>query len=310
MGDDYTDDPPTTGSVAWDARDSDRMLKALQAHDKNWRLPKRSLGLQPDDWKPDLVATGKSALHLHVAGSVGRHWTKRLEGAVSAGYHLTIAAPQSDWLVDADNLIQFAEFDARAVVLKQESKTSWSCREYRSIPLMIAAGNLRLEQAPRKRLGLRLLDKAKQATGSNEKGDRFEDMLALLFSQVSALGFHSCNRVNATEELDLVFGNHAVGWALPASPIVLVSAKNYGEPVGTDAVNDLAQKMANRFGQCSLGFLCVSDELSSKVAPHIQRMSQGDRVIVPLDGRRIRLLLESEDLDKALEDLVIDSITG
>ncbi len=282
--------------------DLDKMVQAIAVSDGRWRGAddEDPIDLGATSWRPHL-RRGDELCHVHVVPRLGEHYRRRIALASKAEKSVIVAGPLAAWYIP-ETLESLNELDVRAALL-DEREGIWHVTEYRSVAHLIAMSGLRLPPPVLKRMGELNLNRAQAATKSAERGDRFEDVLALLFSQVSYFKIFEVNYENETEEIDLVVQNLRVRERnLPLTPIVCISGKNMSETVGVSALSTLEKKMSNRHGQCQLGFLCASGKIATTVDTDILRLSRTDKTIVPLDGAAIATLLaDPQHLDDNVE---------
>lgn len=280
-------------------------LLALTQDDPKWGPAKGILDLGDNlRWKPDLVQPGK-VLHLALTSEVPRVWLRRMRAAASAGYAVTFATTTIDMPVTTLREIQ--QLDARVTRIDL-SRDPPLLVGYRSIADVIAKERLYLEPEALKCLAEDRLISALSATSNSDKGRWYEEALCLVFSQVAWLSVDEHAYRNASEEIDLLIGSHAVGHVagLVGGAIVIATAKNESHATGSQTVKYLKEQMANRKGRCKLGFLCSASTISSDAHKEILRGTQsGDAVIVPVDRAALsRLIASPEDLTTNVERLI------
>jgi hypothetical protein len=289
----------------YSAADLGVMADAIVAADSLWHKTADGdrVNLGTVSWRPDLQR-GSDLCHVHAVPRLGEHWRRRFALADDFGKRVVVAGPTEAWY-SPGTLGTLNALDVRAVLL-EDRQGKWRVQEHRSVAHLVAKAGLRLPAELLKSMGKLNLGRATAAVGSQQRGDRFEDVLALLFSQVSYFRVYDINFENATEEIDLVVQNLRIPErSLPLTPIVCVSGKNVSDSVGVSALATLEKKMANRHGQCELGFLCASGKIANTIDLDILRLSRTDKIIVPLDGQAISELFEDpEDLDDNLEEHV------
>lgn len=287
------------------AEDLERMVDGVARSDRRWRVTVDDdpVSLGSMSWRPHLQRAN-DLCHVHAVERLGEHYRRRIALASTVGKRVVVAAPLSAWYVP-ETVETLNELDVRAALLEYKDGV-WRSSEQRSVAHLIARTGLRLPPTVFRRMGELNLSRARAATANVDRGDRFEDVLGLLFSQVSYFKVYDINYENETEEIDVVVQNLRLPERnLPLTPIVCVSGKNVSETVGVSALSTLEKKMANRHGQCQLGFLCASGKIASTVDTDILRLSRTDKTIVPLDGESIdALLADPENLDDNIEEHV------
>jgi hypothetical protein len=289
-----------------DLKDIEAICAAIQQNNPSWRKPRRSLGLLPKDWTPNLISSDGRACHIHVIEELGEHWIQRIKLAKAAKKGVVIAAPLSCWHFN-ETLIAADELDIEPILVVEDGN-EWRVQAYKSIARLIAHQKLILKPDSLKLLGIRLLERARKARGANPRGRLFEDFLAFLFSQIVDFEVFEQNYNTETEEIDIVLKNRQTnGRAWPSNaPLVLVSGKNKTQSVGATAVTSLESKVDKRRGMCRLGFLCASGSISRDAYTHELRYSTGQNVLTLIDGKSLDKLLSNPDkLTSELEALVI-----
>jgi Holliday junction resolvase-like predicted endonuclease len=154
------------------------------------------------------------------------------------------------------------------------------------------------ESAPQISTGTRLryvelLGNVERATTADSKGRALEELVATLFANVP--GFQIKQRVRTeTEEIDLIVLNAGedTRWKADA-PLILVECKNWSSNCGKDELVVFKEKLANRRGRSSLGFLISWNGFARTVTKELLRGSREDALIVLLSGERIRAAAHS-----------------
>lgn len=145
---------------------------------------------------------------------------------------------------------------------------------------------------------------------SNRKGKALETLVATLFSSIE--GFIEVQRdvQTETEEIDITFRNESKHpmWRRESS-WVLVECKNWSSKrVGKNELVLFKEKLENRYGRCKLGFLVCVDEFAKTVTKEILRSAKTDYLVVLIDGRGLRQLVQSENRNQLLLDFIKDAI--
>jgi hypothetical protein len=214
--------------------------------------------------------------------------------------------------VTLDVLVLMQDLDAQPLLIDFGDDGTATFREFSSVADFVARTGLALSPEGRARLGEALLDRALETTDTYLKGIYFEQVLCLLFSQVSFFDVLEHRYVNDEEELDLVLANQATSphiIDLIRGAIVLVSGKNHKATIGAPAVRDLRGNMAKRRGRCKLGILCAAGELASTASKEQQHATDDPLAAVALiDGAGIRKLLKSHDLDDEVAEYLREAV--
>lgn len=145
-------------------------------------------------------------------------------------------------------------------------------------------------------------------TTSHEKGISLEELLVLIFSSIQ--GFIPSHRVRTqTEEIDISVRNESRDpfWS-KFTPFILVECKNWSTSCGKNEVVLFREKLTNRVGYSKVGFLISMNGFTTTVTKEILRGSQGDYLIVPIDGNNLKELVFSMDRNTLLKKFVEKSV--
>lgn len=295
------DDAVASRDPAFDQSDRAGVIAALV----DWEPVPQPLALDGVSWRPDLQDANGRLLHLHLVPNLCNAWRRRISAAVAGGHDVVVAAPLEYWYSETA-LEALAEAGVAAMVLEQGH--TWAVREHRSVARLIALEGILLEPDLLRRVATALYEDALIEPDTNLKGRKYEEVLGLVLSQTSFFQVVAFNYKNATEEVDVLLKSRRVAdRAIPNAPLVLVSAKNEGDPVGKDALVALVGQIDNRREQCKLGFLCSARKIAKTVATDDIGNRGGDRVVALLDGDRLRAILgNGGDLDDQIEKLIIE----
>jgi len=290
--------------------DRQRALDAIQGLSSSWTVPDTAISFGNIRWCPDLVAPDDQLLHLALTGDIPRALLRRLRAAQDEGHDLTVAL--GSHRVETSTLLDLQELDARIVAVNWDNDPGSAC-SYRSVADWIATERISLTPADLRLLAGARLDAA-LADSTHLKGRLYEEVLCLVFSQVSWLTVDEHAYYNASEEIDLVLGVHAIGQVaeLAKGAVAIATAKNESKPTDSATVKYLKEQMANRKGRCNLGFLCSASTVSGAAKTEILRGSQSsDHVLVPLDLIDLRSLLDdAEHLDQRLQRLISAAVAA
>jgi len=265
-----------------------------------WENPNTALEFGNVRWLPDLVHSNGLLLHLALE-EIDGPWRRRLKAAMADGYKLVIACgPEA---LSLPNLELIQEIDGRLLLLDPADEDV-EIFEYDSVADLVAMHELSLGSEGLNRLADPLFDRALECTDTYRKGLLFEQVLCLLFSQVSYLHVLKHRYINETEEIDIVLGNRATGAlaGVLGSPIVLVSGKNQTKPVGAPDVRALRGNMGNRRGRCSFGVLASARALASTAGKEQTHATDDPtKAVALLSGPTIRRLIASSRLDEEMQ---------
>ncbi|MEY2562668.1 MAG: hypothetical protein QOH88_861 [Verrucomicrobiota bacterium] len=139
------------------------------------------------------------------------------------------------------------------------------------------------------RLGfVELLGKVEHAASADQKGRALEQLVETLLASVP--GFEVKQRIRTeTEEVDLVVLQRGdePRWKRDA-PLLLIECKNWSSRCGKNELVQFKEKLANRRGRSTLGFIVSWNGFAETVTKELLRGSREDMLIVPLTGDQIR----------------------
>jgi hypothetical protein len=271
-----------------------------------WRPGDQAIALREGlRWRPDLVSGEKKVLALSLEGEFPQAMIKRMKSARSSGYDMTVGLGSSR--IEISTLLLLQELDTRILAIDWFDRPRPRISTYRSVADWIASEGIALSPPDLRELaGARL--EAALADPTNVKGRLYEEVLCLVFSQVSWLTVDEHSYKNDSEEIDLVLGVHATGHIaeLAKGPVAIATAKNEAKATGSATVKYLKEQMANRRGRCKLGFLCSASTISDAAGVEILRGSQSsDLVLCRVDLEDLLdLLADPADLDARLQVLI------
>lgn len=138
------------------------------------------------------------------------------------------------------------------------------------------------------------------------KGKALETLVAALLSSIEGFVEVDRNINTETEEIDITFSNesHHPRWQKESS-LILVECKNWlSKRVGKNEFVSFREKIENRFGRCRLGFLVCIEEFAETITKEMLRSSKTDLLVVPIDGEKLRQLVESQNRNQLLLDFL------
>lgn len=137
---------------------------------------------------------------------------------------------------------------------------------------------------------------------SQRKGKALETLIAALFSSVEGFNVIGSNVNTQTEEIDVAIrneSNHPI-WQKEGS-LILVECKNWhSKRVGKNEFVLFKEKIENRAGRCRLGFLICTETFADTVTKEMLRSSKTDLLVVPIDGEKLRQLVQSQNRNQLL----------
>ena len=152
-----------------------------------------------------------------------------------------------------------------------------------------------------------LVDRMRDGT-ANEKGRALEELATRLFNTVP--GFNATgNLFTATEEIDIRIQNTSddAYWR-QESYLLLGECKNWSGKCGKDEFVVFKNKLRNRVGRASCGFLISWNGFTETVSKEMLRGSEGHLLVVPIDGAELRSAVRDGDFAarlKALHDAAV-----
>lgn len=288
--------------------DRARALAAIQGLDRTWHAPSAALSFDGLRWLPHLERKNKCVLHLELTGEISHALERRLRAAHVAEYELTVALGTQN--LNVETLLLLQKLDARLLTFGDEDRFRKVFR-HRSVADWVASARFAVTPNDFARLANERFDMALSGPVST-KGRHFEETLCFVFNQVSWLTVDKHAYRNASEEIDLLLGIHAIGHAaeLAKGAVAVATAKNENKATSSATVKYLKEQMANRKGRCTLGFLCSATNISDNAKSEILRGSQSaDHVIVQLDGTQIQMLIDDAvHIDERMEKLITEAV--
>jgi len=160
--------------------------------------------------------------------------------------------------------------------------------------------------ADRERLIQTKYHEVRTAKNAQNKGKALEELVSALFSSIDGFLCIDCDLNTETEEIDLIYRNcsREPVWKGERN-IILVECKNWiSQRVGKNEFVLFREKMQNRVGRCTLGFLVCVEKFASTITKEMLRGSKRKHLVVPIDGDKLRQLVETEDRSNLLRSFV------
>lgn len=145
-----------------------------------------------------------------------------------------------------------------------------------------------------------LVDTVEKASSTDQRGRSLEELVVRLFESVP--GFAVTSRIRtATEEIDIsVLNDNPDPRFRRESAILLAECKNWSGKCGKNEFVLFKQKIANRSGRCSLGFLISWNGFRSTVTKELLRGSREQVLVIPMTGKEIREAVQDGDFLRVL----------
>lgn len=310
----YTDDADaspsaSTNPLGFDRDDAVKIEEVLLTQQEKWSRPTTTIQVGTKQWLPNLIGKDDSLCHVHLTEELSAPWLSRIRSARQDGRTVVVAAPLPA-LYSSGTLEALASTGCEICLLQSTRNGAWKPRMYRSVLEFIAMEGILLDGDLFTKLGRDAFDSALAARTNHLRGRLFEDLLCLVFSQVPYFKVFAHNYKNRTQEIDVVLRNRSTaGGDIPVCPLVLVSGKNTTDPADVRAFGSLETKMRDRRGQCKVGFLCSARSIASTVGIQELRGSREERVIVLIDGPRLRSLIDAgSGIDEAINRLTVEAM--
>lgn len=143
-----------------------------------------------------------------------------------------------------------------------------------------------------------LVEIVEKAKTSDEKGRSLEELVARVFGTIPGLTVGGRVRTE-TEEIDITILNGSDDPRFKREEaLVLVECKNWSSKCGKNEFVIFKEKLENRKGRCSLGFLVSWNGFKETVTKEMLRSSHERLLVVPMDGAAVR---EAVRTDKYLD---------
>lgn len=145
-----------------------------------------------------------------------------------------------------------------------------------------------------------VMDAVEKASSTDQRGRSLEELVVRLFESVP--GFTVTSRIRtATEEIDIsVLNDNLDPRFRRESAILLVECKNWSGKCGKNEFVLFKQKIGNRSGRCSLGFLVSWNGFARTVTKEMLRDSREQVLVVPITGKQIRAAARDENFLQVL----------
>jgi len=298
-----SDEPSEINEERGNALDDARLKSIIGLVKK--QLPKWRDGaivkLPCGHWRPHLVGPDRrSVLHVHLATRIRPYLATRLKEASKSRRPVHVVL-ELESLYDEETVRLLSACDAQIHVLDGENI---SVAQH----LLTALSDQGVPVSPTVRsfLGDGAWRRRRDGT-SQERGRRFEGLLAFLLSQVADFRVKERNLRGETDELDIVvqIDNHSPRcWHKSGAPFILVEAKNWKERVGQEQVSVFITKVQTKRGAARCGFMFGASGFTSDANTQILKFATQDLVIVLVGPEELANWIAREKSDDYLEDLV------
>lgn len=147
-----------------------------------------------------------------------------------------------------------------------------------------------------------LVDRMREGT-THEKGQTLEELASRLFNSVP--GFAATGHVvTETEEIDIRIqnGSDDPHWR-DESYLLLAECKNWSSTCGKNEFVLFKNKLRNRVGRVSCGFLISWNGFAETVTKEMLRGSENKLLVVPVEGSDLRAAVREKDFPGRLKEL-------
>ena len=266
--------PLTVGlAIQWDKDDSkaeDGSLDLTWASFPNW----------PNKTRKALWNAFAKLLEIKLGGLGPKAEPEMEEAVITVNAQIRVTVPKGNTdQLDQAKLEMLEHFRATGEVL------SFDVRSGRG--LLTNTG-----QIERLQLLLASVDEAKTAA---DKGKTLESLVAALFASVP--GFSVMDRIRTkSEEIDIWVSNNCECRPFrDEGDVILVECKRWSGKCGKNEFGPLYEKIKNRKGRCTIGFLISWNGFAGTFTTEMLRASREAPLIVPIDGTLIRKATQSGD---------------
>jgi len=154
------------------------------------------------------------------------------------------------------------------------------------------------------------IDAVDNAQTSMEKGESLETLMAYLFSGVPGFRVVDRNLHTSNEEIDIVVENCEGSPFQRDQQYVVVECKNWSSSCGKNEIVALRDKIENRRGRCTLGFLVSWRGFARTLEVDQLRHSRDKNAVGLISGSEIRGLLDvlQYDVSDMLKKAVYDEV--
>jgi hypothetical protein len=283
--------------------DLDRVIENICAGDDTWvRGEAGAYGTLR--WRPDLTRDDPPAvLHVHLAERLRPYVVSRMVAAHENGLEIHLALPLSG-LYDEELLCSIHHFDPQIHVIEDNSL---GVTEPASLLTALSDRRVKVTTGTRSLLGKTAIELSQVDGKPNLRGRRYEAAIAFLLSQVSDFDVVERNLRTETEELDAVIQMRATQgrvWSGLGTPLILVEAKNWKDPVTQKEASAFRVKLEGRRGVVRLGLMFGACGFTSDALNQELRFASDDLTIAFIKPEELEEWTLANESDEFLETLV------
>lgn len=265
-------------------------------------------------WRPHLLERkSMRAWYIHVVEPTSDSWQQRIERAKKVGpKKLRIAVAATEELLSNEKfLLACHSLEAQILPFRIEGNGIAVEDVYASVEDYICETRTKLSLAAARELLDRALERALKEKNRQRKGILLELLAAVLLSQVDGFEISEIGIANRSQQMDVLVHNRNASSALGLSPIVLVEAKNWKEPVGTEEYAAFVRKLESRHGRAHLGYIVTTSKFTVGVDAERRRESKEQTLVVLIDGVTLPTLWRGKKaITEMIEKLTIRATVG
>lgn len=148
---------------------------------------------------------------------------------------------------------------------------------------------------------------------ADQKGKRFEALVAFLLSQVEGFSIFERNYKTSTEEIDVIIQRRGIDsrvWSLTNAPFLLAEAKNHADGISQHMFSTFRVKMQTKRSTVRIGLMLSRTTVSGAAIEQESKFASDELTIVFLDGDKIAEWADATDGTGFLEAMVSQAMLG
>jgi hypothetical protein len=247
-------------------------------------------------------------LHIHVADRLRGYATRRFAAAFEAGISVHVATTLGR-LYDAELLEQLAQADAQVHLIDGSVPVKKAVR----VLALLADLQIRVPVELRTALGRQGWDMSCRDGTPDQKGKRFEALVAFLLSQVDGFWIFERNYRTDTEEIDAVIQQRELTgrvWSLANAPFILAEAKNHQTGISQGMFSAFRLKMMTKRATVRIGVMLSRTTISGDAIEQEKKFASEELTIAFLDGDAVQKWIEADDPTSHLERVISEAMLG
>jgi len=305
MEEDWEGEPAAGGGLG---PEPEEIAESLAKADDTWVIGGSVELSGGTTWRPDAVRDdGSALLHVHVAERLRSYATGRFEQALEDGIQVHVATTLGR-LYDHDLLIDLVVADAIVHIVEPAEDVA-----PRWVLAIIADVGMTVPPDVRCVLANHGLQNAARDGTADQKGKRFEAVVAFLLSQVDGFAIFSRNYKTSTEEIDAVIQRQGIDsrvWSLANAPFLLAEAKNHADGVSQAMYSAFRLKMLTKRQTVRIGLMLSRTTISGAAINQEAKFASDDLTVAFLDGETLAEWANADDGTAFLERLIGEAMLG